>query len=176
MYKGFTRSSAQSSIRSSTRSSMYKGFTQSSTYRGSTRGSARSSTYGGFTRNSASGPRYIPDTAMFTTSFHQICCAHLISLRSPPTIYSNYSEQRPRRTTKGVRYDYYVQLVQLCARPASTPKISNSLRASDFAWLPPIVDGNVTATPTSQPPDRATQNYTKISSLYILITLPPLNK
>ena len=35
---------------------------------------------------------------------------------------------------------------------------------------------NVTATPTSQPPDRATQNYTKISYLYILMTLPPLNK
>ena len=37
-------------------------------------------------------------------------------------------------------------------------------------------DQNVTATPTSQPPDRATQNYTKISYLYILITLLPLNK
>src|SRR6266550_684774 len=96
MYKGSARSSAQSS-----------------TYRGSTRGSARSSTYGGSTRNSASGPRYIPDTAMFTTSFHQIRCAHLISLQSPPTIHSNYSKRRPRRTTKGVRYDYYVQLITI---------------------------------------------------------------
>src|SRR6266705_3650302 len=131
MYKGFARSSAQSSIRSSTRSSTYRGFTRSSTYRGftrsstyrgftrsftyrgSTRGSARSSTYGGSTRNSALGPRYIPDTAMFTTSFHQIRCAHLISLQSPPTIHSNCSEQRPRRTTKGVRYNYYVQLVAI---------------------------------------------------------------
>ena len=37
--------------------------------------------------------------------------------------------------------------VQLCARPASSPfgersKISNSLRASDLAWLPPTVHGN----------------------------------
>src|SRR6266700_2663217 len=124
-YKGFTRSStyrgstrssmykgsAQSSTRSSARSSMYKGFARSSA-QSSIRSSARSSTYGGSTRNSASGPRYIPDTAMFTTSFHQIRCAHLISLQSPPTIHSNYSEQRPRRTTKGVRYNYYVQLVQ----------------------------------------------------------------
>src|SRR6266567_2308007 len=100
MYKGSTRSSAQSSIRSSTRSSTYRGFTRSSTYRGST-------------RNSTSGPRYIPNTAIFTTSFHQIRCAHLISLQSPPTVHSNCSEQRPRRTTKGVRYNYYVQLVAI---------------------------------------------------------------
>lgn len=33
---------------------------------------------------------------------------------------------------------------------------------------------NVLATQSSQPPKRATQNYTKISHLYILITLPPL--
>src|SRR6266571_2124439 len=109
-YKGFTRSSMYKSF---TRSSMYKGFTQSFTYKGFTRGFARSSMYGGSTRNSASGPRYIPDTAMFTTSFHQICCAHLISLQSPPTVYSNCSEQCPRRMTKGVRYDYYVQLVAI---------------------------------------------------------------
>ena len=40
------------------------------------------------------------------------------------------------------------QMLQLCARPASTPpfgessKISNSLRASDLAWLPPTLDSN----------------------------------
>ena len=35
---------------------------------------------------------------------------------------------------------------------------------------------NVLATPTSQPPKRATQNYTKTGYLYILITPLLLNK
>src|SRR6266571_5143947 len=130
MYRGFARSSVQSSSRSSTRSFTYKGstrsFTRSSTYRGFTQGFARSSTYGGSTQNSASGPRYIPDTAMFTTSFHQICCVYLISFQSPPTTYNNYSERRPGCLREAFAILFFAKVLRF-TKILRKPKLSEFL-------------------------------------------------